>query len=397
MRGPEFSTGDGPTGLLEMALTPECQDDDDDLPFNFDTLVERLRQGLPVILPGGLADPTANREKADLFQQAHAAHSSGRWAEAASLYEAAEGAGLPSKPCRYNRALCHYESEDDLGEAIRLFSWCIDQNTHVAECLVKRASARLLQLNEDEDDQLDAKEIYAASWADCDRLVNDQRFEDDYYLAEGYNQLGYILYHQDRYEEALAPLAKALEIDDDHYNANSNMGKCLWHLDRNHEAIPYLKRAIEIDPDEDYPYELLIECYDELIDAQIKKNRLDEAHSLASKLIQSRQGHKMVAADTILASKLRTLKRPQALEYPKRATEAYPSPGYHFMGLGQGLSDIKDMTNAVAAFNTYAEFAPEDANVWQELAMAHFSLKNYDAATRCTEKAVAADEASREA
>jgi hypothetical protein len=159
MRGPEFSTGDGPTGLLEMALTPECLDDDDDLPFNFDTLVERLRQGLPVILPGGLADPTANREKADLFQQAHAAHSSGRWAEAASLYEAAEGAGLPSKPCRYNRALCHYESEDDLGEAIRLFSWCIDQNTHVAECLVKRASARLLQLNEDEDDQLDAKEI----------------------------------------------------------------------------------------------------------------------------------------------------------------------------------------------------------------------------------------------
>ena len=377
------------------ALSDACLDEDLDDLFSFGLLVDRLRQGLAVIRPDCSDDPAtvaALHHCADLFEQAEAAYYEDDWDTAAALYEQAEAAGYPPKPCRYSRGICLYEEEDDLDEAIRLLSWCIEQDFMAAACLIRRASARLFQIYNEETDDEDA--AYAAVEADCQRVIEGQDQPCDDQRAEAYNLLGVIFRDQEHYKKALKPLAAALELDGNSYNANQNTGKCLKALGRIEEAIPYFEKAAQIEPTDEHSREYLEACYDEFLDRLIKKRRLDEAYALATKLVKMNPAGKMVNADAVLADRLRKLKRQdQALEYAKRAIDANPEPGDHYRTLGLCLATSRDLDGAIAAWNVYTEYAPEDFQIWQLLAAAHASLNDIDTANRCAQKAKEAHEA----
>ncbi|MEW5824632.1 MAG: DUF4241 domain-containing protein [Pseudomonadota bacterium] len=415
--GARWVTGDVP---IPFAVVPECLDEDTS--FNFYALLERLRGGQPVIHPECVQDSpklASWREASTLFQQAEAAYCDDENTRAAVLYEEAEAAGYPAPECRYTRALCHYE-DDEVDAAIPLFDWCIDHDVHLEECLVKRASARMMQLNQDDDDVIDAEETYAAARADCERAIAAAAASgDNEYLDEAYNQLGYILYHGDHYEEALVPLARALELDEDNYNANSNMGKCLWHLDRNSEAILYLDKAIEADPDEDYPYLIKGHCLRELgqyeaaipfytpylenhpdhvlartnlVRCLIHLDRLTDAQAQAFELFERHPDHRLVNADGFMADELRDAERlEEALKHALISVRDNPEPGHHFYIKGLCQYDTGDIDGALATWEAYAEAAPEEMSVKFRIALAHAVLGHHEEALRWSRAILAID------
>jgi len=85
-----------------------------------------------------------------------------------------------------------------------------------------------------------------------------------------HNDLGNDLFHMGQYDEAIAHLQKALEIDPDDAVAHFNLGTALLHQGRSDEGIIQCQKALEIDPE----YAL---AHYNLGDALFFKGRVDEA------------------------------------------------------------------------------------------------------------------------
>jgi tetratricopeptide (TPR) repeat protein len=368
---------------IHFVLAEECLDDDE-WPFNFYVLIERLRDGLPVLHP-------------DCFE---GSPKLAAWRKAIS---------------RYKQALCYYE-DDEPQKAIPLLTWCIDNNIYLGECLAKRASSQMIRL--DQDDEADAEAAYAATRADCERVIEAKGFGSGKWLAEALNIFGYSLYHADSYEEALEPLTRSLEIDSGQFNANSNVGKCLWHLDRCDEALPYLDKAIGIDSDESYPYLIKAHCHYELEDYEtaaetfadylerdpesegareqfirslIALDRVTDAQAQAFELFERHPDNEFVNADGFMADALLGVGRSEeALKHAILSVKADPKPGYHFYVKGLCHDFMKDRNNARTAWLAYAEVAPNDLPVLNRLAIS-FMTKDPKAALRYIDRALAID------
>jgi len=67
-------------------------------------------------------------------------------------------------------------------------------------------------------------------------------------FAEGWNQLGYMLFLAGSYDAALAAIDKTVELEPMHYAALAGRGIILIEQGREAEAQAPLKRALKIDP-----------------------------------------------------------------------------------------------------------------------------------------------------
>lgn len=145
-------------------------------------------------------------------------------------------------------------SDSEYGEVVR------DSYLLEAELALKRgqpadaldAYGRGLGIFEDDPDLLYAR---ALTYEKIDR-VDDAEFDlrqliqDDPDNADFLNALGYTLADRtDRYEEALALIRRALEINPDAPAIIDSMGWVLHRLGRNEEALPHLRRAFELQRD----------------------------------------------------------------------------------------------------------------------------------------------------
>ena len=70
----------------------------------------------------------------------------------------------------------------------------------------------------------------------------------DVYKRQAYINLGGILEQQERYEESLVWIRKALEINPDCHLSNYNMANSLRETGDVEQAIQYYRRAVEIQP-----------------------------------------------------------------------------------------------------------------------------------------------------
>lgn len=70
--------------------------------------------------------------------------------------------------------------------------------------------------------------------------------DPEYSLRSAYNNKGYTLFKQGKYEDALAHYDKAIEIDQGYILAWSNKGDILKALDRNKEANIAISKARDL-------------------------------------------------------------------------------------------------------------------------------------------------------
>ena len=402
---------------IHFVLAEECLDDQA-WPFNFAVFLERLQAGQPVLHPDcfeGSPKLATWRKRKDLFMDAEADYWRAHYEGAAMRYKEAEAAGCPTALCRYKRALSHL-GDWEPKQAIPLFTWCIDNNAYLGDSLVKRAAAQIMLVRQ--GDQVDGKEACAAARADCVRVIEAAGCGRQRTLVDALNTLGDVLYQEDDYAAALIPLARALEIDRDHHEANSNMGKCLWHLDRETEALHYLGKAIETDPEDDYPYLLKAYCHLELEDHEaaaqslfnylerrpdsqsarehlirclVVLDRLTDAQAQAFAMDERHPGHYLVNADGIMADALRDAGRLEdALKHAILSVQANPQPGHHFYLKGLCHYDLQDVDGALASWHALAEVEPDNVHVLSRLAVGYLS-KNPETALSYLEKALALD------
>ena len=68
-------------------------------------------------------------------------------------------------------------------------------------------------------------------------------------LAESNYFLGSVLNDNSQWDEAIAALSKAVELDPKNADAQNNLGWAVGEKGRYDEAIPILQKAIELDPE----------------------------------------------------------------------------------------------------------------------------------------------------
>jgi tetratricopeptide (TPR) repeat protein len=404
---------------ISYALVEECIDSDDDSSFIYYALVDRIMAGEAVLKP----DCDLGSPEVMVWRRANALYDAGQTAyyedddseRAVELFKQALAAGFAEKQCRYMLGLCLYQ-EDQYGEAIPNFTYCIEHDYERLESLVKRASSRLLSLTGDDDDS-----AHAAAWADCEEAIKTPSFsdDDDHFLAEAHNLKGYSLYLQHKYAEAIDPLAKSLNIESANCNANANMAKSLWHLDREPEALSYADRAIAIDPDNDFLYYVKAQCHykagdyndahqsferyleSEPNDEQaliytarslVAMNRLDDARRSVIRLFESHPEQKTVNPDGFMAWALWLADREgEALPYAMRSVEIHPAPGYHLLIKGGCHVALGQVNAALADWNAYAHFAPNDLVVWIMAAETYLDVGEMKFAEQCIAIALSID------
>ena len=410
--GARWLDGDLP---VELALDDECIVDDD-YPFVFEVLVEKIRSGETVLkadLDPHSPQVVAWRRADALYRAGRVAHFSDDNMRAAELFQQALSAGYSERRGRYMLGRCLYEN-DRYSDAIPHFTYCIEQDYRCAESLIRRASGLIMTRPQDNFDT-----VCAMARADCERIIEMGAAVAADDLAEAHNLLGYMLYLEGRRAEAIEPLGQALAIDDENHNANLNMARCLWLLDREAEAVPYADRAIASDPDGDLPYLIKGHCHFVLGDYEVARrsceryldshpdheqariklarclvalNRTDDAYREACRLFESHPEQKTVNPDGFIAWSLWLSDREsEALPYAIRAAAASPAPGYHLMVKGCCHQAAGEIAAALADWQVYARFAPGDVGVWNLLGEASLGIGDLRTVQHCVARVLALD------
>ncbi len=95
--------------------------------------------------------------------------------------------------------------------------------------------------------------------------------------------LGWILYWDEKYEEAEKVLLKAVGLDPKSFDAWLVLGINYGALDKWKDAVKALKRAVEIDPDSR-------KAQIELLDAHMALGNEDESHEVVWSILYSENG-----------------------------------------------------------------------------------------------------------
>lgn len=277
------------------------------------------------------------REKSALFQKAIICYNMKRFAEGISICDELEQMDASFWDLYLIRGKCLYELRDNqeafdnFNKALSLYAYSLDayiykirilhnyrqyeqaqelldyleeQEVHSDRILVCRA-----QLMEAQDEKMKekAQEIYTAVIGRCEEGKSDMDWVHQvYYLlavslenkAEAPVIFSYIdkglghkpddtlllgykayLYREyNRSKEAIACYEQILQIQPDHYNANSNLGYLYFKKKRYEEALPYFEHLLEISKDS-YAYEMLGRTY-------LETGRFEEARDHLVKAIE---------------------------------------------------------------------------------------------------------------
>ena len=167
-----------------------------------------------------------------------------------------------------------------------------------------------------------------------------------------YCYVGHALSQLGRYDEAVAVLRKAVELQPDFADAHANLGFALSQQVRLGEAITACRKAIELDPN------------------------LAASHNNLAWLLTT-------GSDV----KFRDPKR--AVELAKKAVELEPKNAIYWQTLGVAQYRVDDWRGAIVALEKVTELgSPGDSMEWFPLAMAHWQLDEKDVARQWYDRAV---------
>ena len=107
-------------------------------------------------------------------------------------------------------------------------------------------------------------------------------------FAEGYLGLGVLLIKTDgeNSSEGLENLRKAVEINSNLYEAQVTLGKALLRQNKTEEALIYLQKAVELLPDNPEPHYQLLQVFRKLG----KKSEAETEQSIIKKIHENHRG-----------------------------------------------------------------------------------------------------------
>ena len=178
--------------------------------------------------------------------------------------------------------------------------------------------------------------------------------------AEAHNNIGTLLNIQHRIPEAKAKFELALQIKPDYADAENNLGNVLIAAEHPQEAMPHLQKALQLKPD--YP-----EAKFNLAAALLKGDRVADAITNLKDAIRLKptyvEAHALLGVAWYVSGQLVQAKG--ELEEAVRLNPNYVPP---HRDLGETLWELGQVDGAITQFETALRFNPADNEVRQSLA-----------------------------
>ena len=202
-------------------------------------------------------------------------------------------------------------------------------------------------------------------------------------LALAWYDKGKTLNRLKRYEEALAAFERALQLDPNHANAWNGKSNMLYNLKRYQEALAALERALQLDPNN-------ADAWNGKGNMLFDLKRYQEALAAFERALQLDPGNAF--AGNSKGNALLGLKRYQeAVAAYERNLNLYPNHVPSWNGKGTAFLELKRYEKALVAFERALQLDPNHADVWKDKGAALFYLKRYQEALAAFEQAIRLD------
>jgi len=212
-----------------------------------------------------------------------------------------------------------------------------------------------------------------------DLLKRAIKHKPDYILA--HTNLVSALARQGRFEEAEELLQQSIRRWPNHARPYMALGLLRMDKGRYAEAEVLLTKAIQLDP-------VLVTAYSTLADAALRQGAIEKAHEVALRAIRLKAND--VATLNILGAIEGEQGRPEkALEWLRRATRHEPNSPEPHHNMGIALLDLGRFGEARKSFEDAIRLNPEFAEAHENLGLTLMQLKIPDEAIKHLEKAVA--------
>ncbi|MBI2234972.1 MAG: tetratricopeptide repeat protein [Micavibrio aeruginosavorus] len=196
-------------------------------------------------------------------------------------------------------------------------------------------------------------------------ILADRTFRDILAAVPDYTPalhlLGVVTYQRGNLPEALALLAKAVDLDGDDADAEelSNYAVMLSESGHRAKAIETWERALTADPDN-------AEAHSNLANALWQENRFDEAESHCRAALRLKPDY--TDAMLNLGNALVSLKRTQeAIDIWNEAVRLRPGFGQAWSNIGNALRDLGRLKDSEDSCRRATEASPDHAQSWSNL------------------------------
>jgi protein O-GlcNAc transferase len=296
------------------------------------------------------------------FARAQALSEQGQLSEAATICREILGLGIDHVD---SLMLCAEIAtrENDLGQAIRIYSKVAESHPEYAPAYYKRGNVLK-----------DSGQLEAAAES------YDRAIEINPGHAHAFCNRGTVLEHLNRLDAALASFDRALALDPTDALAYCNRGTLLKRLGRSSEALASYEQAIAARPD-------YAEAYFNRAGLLAELNRRDEALTSYAKVIEIAPG--FLYAYLLRGALLREMKQiDAALACYDKAIEIEPRFAEAYKYRGTLLHDKKELDAAVASYDKSIEIDPGNAEAYYNRGLIFQERKQSDAAMADYEKAI---------
>ena len=232
----------------------------------------------------------------------------------------------------------------------------------------------------------------------CDNLRDYVKAEEAFRKATelepknalAHNNLGNALYHQRKWDEAIAEYRKAVELDPKCAQYHGGLGNALRMQKNPQEAIAEYRKAVELDPKLARIYRDLGEL---LHDEMREYGKAEEAFRKAIEL----KPRDAVAHCYLGSSLCEQGKFPEAIDAYHKAIELDPKSAAAYNHLGYALLQQNKLDEALAAFRSAIELDPKDAYAYFNLGITLKDQKKWDEAVAAFRKGIELDPKERDA
>lgn len=265
----------------------------------------------------------------------------------------------------------------------------------------------------------DLKEAGDRSFGSGDLLKAEQLYsqsiEADPNQCAAYNNRGIVLYHLDRFEEALASYDQAIALKPDYAQAYSNKGIVLHANNRLDEALSSYERAIALKPDyaDAYynrgrllndmersddalaSYDQAIALKPDYVDAYYNRGlvlfdlkRFDEALKCFGEVIELNPNHAETYNNRGVT--LNALERfGEALISYDHSLMLRPNHAETHNNRGTALSNLKRLEDALTSYDQAIALKPDYAEAYNNRGLLFYDLKQWDKALANYDRAIA--------
>lgn len=291
-----------------------------------------------------------------------------------------------------------------------IFKTAIDENNDIVKEITifetkNTGNGKLKMLRET---TLNKKNVYIKA-PDCDTLD----------CSNFYNDYGYNLHLDGRYEEAIKYYNYAIEFNSENDTAYNNIGWALIDLERYEEALPYIDKSIEIDPiDASAPYtnkgnalealeryDEALECYDKAIEIDpevsfayygkgityLALSRYDEAIESFKKdieLVPNDISAYFFIADILFDQK----KYDEAIKNYNKIIMINPDIKIAYLSRAEALFELKEYTKAISSYDKCIKLDPDIAEAYAGKSRCYAMLNNHDETIANLKEAISLDE-----